>query len=296
METFLETLATFLNRELFRIGETPLTPGAMVVFLAIVGGFAVASRVFRQAVLQRALRRMRVDEGTQFTVLRVAHYMVVTLGVLVAFQTVGVDLSGIVVVFGLLSVGIGFGLQNITSNFISGLILLFERPIRVGDRVTVGGTEGDVVEINMRATIIRSLHNISIIVPNSDFVSTQVVNWSHRDPRIRLDLDVGVSYASDLDTVLRTLREVAESHEAVLRDPAPDVLHLGFGDSAWNMRLRVWIDEPKRHPVIRSELNCAIVRAFAANGVEIPFPQRDLHVRSSVRLPVATAGDAAEGA
>ena len=127
---------------------------------------------------------------------------------IVAFQTIGINLSGLAVIFGLLSVGIGFGLQNVVSNFIAGLILLFERPISVGDRVTVGDTEGDVMEIKIRATIIRSLNNISIIVPNSEFISGRVINWSHGDAKVRLEIEVGVSYNSDLDLVLASLKEV----------------------------------------------------------------------------------------
>jgi len=151
-----------------------------------------------------------------------------------------------------------------------------------------GNQQGDVEEINMRSTTVRSLNNISIIVPNSDFISGMVVNWSHGDQKIRLDIDVGVSYGSDLDAVLRSLREVADEHPEVLKEPLPDVLHTGFGDSSWKMMLRVWIGDPKRNPVIRSEINCAIVRKFRQNGVEIPFPQRDLHVRSPLPVPFLT--------
>jgi small-conductance mechanosensitive channel len=191
------------------------------------------------------------------------------------------------VIFGLLSVGLGFGLQNVASNFVSGLILLFERPIQVGDRVLVGDTEGDVQAINMRATTVRSLENISIIVPNSEFISSQVTNWSHGDPKIRLLIDVGVSYNSDLDTVLDALHEAATENPETLNDPAPDVLFRGFGDSSWNLTLRLWIANPRGHHVIRSDINCAIVRKFREKGVEIPFPQRDLHVRSPLPIPFA---------
>ena len=169
----------------------------------------------------------------------------------------------------------------------AGLILLFERPIKVGDRITVGNTEGDVVEINIRSTTILSLNNIAIILPNSEFVSSTVINWTYGDQKIRLEIDVGVSYNSDLDTVVRCLREVAEEQPEVLTNPGPEVLHAGFGDSSWNMRLRAWIGDPKRHPHVRSALNCAIVRKFRENGVEISFPQRDLHVRPP--LPVLLA-------
>ncbi|NIV15389.1 MAG: mechanosensitive ion channel, partial [Aliifodinibius sp.] len=131
-------------------------------------------------------------EGVSYSLIRITQYLIMIAGVVISFQFIGVDLSGLVFIFGLLSVGIGFGLQNITSNFVSGLVLLIERPIRVGDRVTVGDTLGDVLEINMRSTTIRTLTNISIIVPNSEFTSSNVINWSHGDPKVRLDLAIGV--------------------------------------------------------------------------------------------------------
>ncbi|HYT56414.1 MAG TPA: mechanosensitive ion channel domain-containing protein, partial [Verrucomicrobiae bacterium] len=198
----------------------------------------------------------------------------------------GIDLTGLAIILGFLSVGIGFGLQNITSNFVAGLILLLERPIKVGDRIMVGNQEGDVVEINMRSTTIRTLNNVAVIVPNSEFVSSKVENWSYGDETVRVDVNVGVSYESDLETVIRSLREVAAEHPQVLKNPAPDVLHTGFGDSAWNMRLRIWLEDSQRHLEVHSEINCAIVRKFQQNRVEIPFPQRDLHVRSPLPIPI----------
>jgi small-conductance mechanosensitive channel len=144
-------------------------------------------------------------------------------------------------------------------------------------------------------TIQRLTHYIiviigAIIVPNSEFISQRVTNWSHGDPKLRLDVDVGVSYGSDLDTVIRCLEEVAAENASILKDPPPEVMHLGFGDSAWNMQLRCWIKEPKGHWRVLSELNCAIVRKFREKGVEIPFPQRDLHVRSSIPFPLKGTG------
>ena len=200
------------------------------------------------------------------------------IGIILSFQFIGINLSGLAVIFGLLSVGIGFGLQNVTSNFVAGVILLFERPIKIGDRVTVGGTEGDVTAINFRSTTIRSLNNITFIVPNSEFISKEVINWSHGDLKIRMDIEVGVSYNSDLDKVLTALKEIAEENENILKFPQSDVLFKSFGDSSWNMMLRVWIANPKVHHILRSEINCAIVRKFRGMGIEIPFPQRDLHL------------------
>lgn len=285
----LALLERVFEMKLFEVNKTPITPMSLIMFVLVIGAFGLLARFLRRVLVAKLLSRLEIEEGTRYNLMRLTQYVVMIVGVIVAFQFIGIDLSGLAVIFGLLSVGIGFGLQNITSNFVAGLILLFERTIKVGDRVTVGDTEGDVVEINIRSTMIRSLQNISIIVPNSEFVSSTVINWSHGDTRIRLEVEVGVSYQSDLDIVLRSLQEVAEENSEVLRQPAPEVLHRGFGDSAWNMQLRAWIDNPKRYHQVRSALHCAIVRKFRANSVEIPFPQRDLHVRSPLPVPLITS-------
>lgn len=282
IENFISHLFQY---KLFEINRTPITPSSVIMFVIVITVFYFVSRLLQRVLQHKILTRFRIDKGTQYTMSRVSHYIIMVIGGLLAFQFIGIDLSGLAVIVGLLSVGIGFGLQNVTSNFIAGLILLFERPIKIGDRVTVGHTEGDVLAINMRSTTIRSLNNISIIVPNSEFVSSQVINWSHGDPKVRLVVDVGVSYNSDLDEVMRSLREVAEESPSVLKHPEPDVLFSGFGDSSWNMKLRVWLKDPENYYKILSDINCAIVRKFRENGVEIPFPQRDLHVRSPLPVP-----------
>ena len=205
------------------------------------------------------------------------------------------DLSGLTVVAGLLSVGIGFGLQNTASNFISGLILLFERPIKVGDWITVGEVSGDVREINLRSTTVITPDNISIIVPNSEFVSGRVVNWSHGERKIRVHIPVGVAYGSDVELVTRVLLEEAERHSGVMRTPAPKVWFTGFGDSSLNFELLAWIPEPTARPQVISDLNYAIDSAFRRNNVEIPFPQRDVHVRSGELPRLRTERGAEDG-
>ncbi len=274
-----------MHYRLFEINKTAITLSSLIMFFAVIFVFSLISKLLRQLASSQIFSHLVVDEATQYTLNRISHYVIMIIGALVAFQFIGIDLTGLAVILGFLSVGIGFGLQNITSNFVAGLILLFERPIKVGDRVTVGDQEGDVMEIKMRSTTIRTLNNISVIVPNSNFVSATVVNWSYGDRRVRLEIEVGVSYGSDLEKVLRVLKEVGDEHPEVLKNPLSEVLHAGFGDSAWNMKLRVWIAEPQRHPQISSELHCAIVRKFRENGIEIPFPQRDLNVRSPLPVP-----------
>jgi small-conductance mechanosensitive channel len=282
--------AHVFHYKLFEINRTPVTLSSLVMFVVVITVFFSVSRVLQNLLRNKILAHFRIDKGTQFTMSRISHYLVMIVGLVVAFQFIGIDLSGLAVILGLLSVGIGFGLQNITSNFIAGIILLFERPIKIGDRVTVGRTEGDVVAINMRSTTVQSLNNIAIIVPNSEFISTQVINWSHGDPKVRLVVEVGVSYSSDLDLVIRALREVADESPDVLKAPDPDVLLSSFGDSACKMELRVWLPDPYRYYLIRSGINCAIVRKFKQLGIEIPFPQRDLTIRAPLPVPFVVKG------
>ncbi|HQU73700.1 MAG TPA: mechanosensitive ion channel [Calditrichia bacterium] len=280
-ETLWEYITALLDYTIFTINQTPITLFSLVMFLMVFLGFWLFS-FFLQRVLRRQIfKRMKVEHSLGFNLTRILHYLIMVIGAIIAFQFIGIDFSGLAVIFGFLSVGIGFGLQNITANFISGLILLFERPIRVGDRVSVGETVGDVITINMRSTVIRTLNNVSIIVPNSDLISKEVTNWSVDDPRVRLDLPVGVSYNSDLDTVVKTLTKVALSNKLVLKKPAPEVHLREFGDSSWNMQLRVWLESPLPYEKARNQLNQAMVHAFREAGIEIPFPQRDVHIKEA---------------
>lgn len=286
IESILGMIHKILNMRLFTITQTDITLSVLIVFFVLFFAVLIFSRFIARRAVQKILSRAHIDEGLQYTFQRITEYTLILIGAIIVFQFIGINLSGLAVIFGLLSVGIGFGLQNITSNFISGLILLLERPIKIGDRVRVGGIEGDVLEINIRSTTVRSLDNISIIVPNSEFIISQVINLSHGDLKLRMDIDVGVSYDSDLDSVLHSLREVAQENPEILKDPQPLVHLTEFADSAWNMKLRVWIDNPKRHQIVRSDINCAIVRKFREQGIVIAYPQRDLHVCSSVPLPL----------
>lgn len=278
---YFNYLHDLLSTTLFKLQNTPVTVMSLVVFLIFLLGAVLLGRIVKRVLEKNILPRFGLEPGLIYNFGRVSNYIIVSIGVIISFQFVGVDLSSLAVIFGLLSVGIGFGLQNITSNFISGLIVLFERPISVGDRVKVGGVEGDVIEINIRSTKIRTLNNISIIVPNQEFVGSQVINYSHGDSTYRLDVEVGVSYSSNLDTVIKTLRDVGEQHPKVLKYPPVQVHLASFGNSSWDMQLRVWIPDVKEYPKIRNEINQSIVRKFRENNIEIPFPQRDMHFRSS---------------
>lgn len=285
-KTFMEIITDFFNSYLFTLNQTKVYVSSIILFIIVLTMFWIVSTFFTKFLLNRLLTKLKVEKGLHFTFSKITHYLIMVIGTVMAFQFVGLDLSALVVVFGFLSVGIGFGLQNITSNFVSGLILLFERPIKIGDRVTVGDTEGDVTAINMRSTTIRSLNNISIIVPNSEFVSAQVINWSHGDLKVRLDVEVGVSYESNLDLVIKALNEVADENKHVLKKPKPEFIFNNFGNSSWNVEIRVWLKDPYKYYQIRSSVNCDIVKKFRQYDIEIPFPQQDLHVRSPLPVPV----------
>ncbi len=275
----LAYIGDFLQLTLFNIADTPVTFLSILIFILFIVAFSYSASVVKQLLQNTILPRFINDKGLRYTLGRMSQYVIVIIGLFVSFQFLGVDLTGLAVVFGFLSVGIGFGLQNVTSNFISGLIVLFERPISVGDRVEVNGIEGDVEEINIRSTKIKTMDNISIIVPNSEFVSKDVINYSHGDPSYVLVVDVGVSYNSNLDTVLNALDEVALESKHVMRKPKHRVQLRSFGDSAWNMKLLVMIPNVRDRFIVLDELNQAIVRKFEEYNIEIPFPQRDINIR-----------------
>ena len=271
----------------------PFLPGTsvsailLIQALLIVLASAVFSRLFIRFARRRIFIRYKIKEGVQESISRIIHYVFIILGVIIALDHLGINMTTLAALGAVLMVGIGFGMQNITSNFISGFIILFERPIQAGDFVEVTGVLGRVTAIKARSTTINTMDNISIIVPNSQFISESLTNWSYKDPRTRLHVHVGVSYGSDVELVRETLLEVGSTQPDVLKDPEPRVLFREFGESSLNFDLLVWTDKPLNQFIIRSDLNFAIVEAFRRKGVEIPFPQRDLHVRSSI--PIMTS-------
>ena len=264
-----------IRKKLVFLGDVTITPAVLITMALIILVSILASRL-----LQRMLRRMHIKEGAKEAICRILHYAIITLGAFIAVEQAGIDLTALAAVSAVLMVGIGFGLQNITNNFISGPILLFERPVQVGDYVEVSGVQGCVRSIRARSTMVETLDSVSIIVPNSNFIAQNVTNWSYQDAKVRIHISVGVSYSSDVDLVGETLLRVGKSHPEVLQNPEPRIQFLEFGDSSLNFDLLVWIDDPSRQYFVRSDLNFAIVNAFREEGITIPFPQRDLHLRS----------------
>lgn len=274
----MDRLAAILHFPLFEIGGQAITPVRLAILtLTFLITLFVARAARRQ--MERRLARY-LEPGPRYTVARLSQYAIWAVGLIVALNLVNINVTAFAVVAGALGIGVGFGLQNIVANFVAGLVLLFERPIKVQDRVTVENIEGNVVEINFRSTTLQTNDNITIIVPNSEFINRSVINWSHGDPNVRIHVPVGVAYGSNVELVTRTLLAVAFGMEDVLADPPPTVRFTEFGDSSLNFELLVWTDQPTRHPLLRSNLNYAIEAAFRRQNIEIPFPQRDVHIKS----------------
>ena len=279
-EEFIRKFRDIFELKLFALGETDITLITIANIILVIVVFFVASKYLRRLFRRRILPRFKLDAGAQFVILRLIHYVLMIVGILFAFNLAGIQLTSLTVVFGLVGVGLAFGLQNITSNFVSGIILLFETSVSVGDYINVGETSGRVLAINMRSTTVITPDNITLIVPNSRFIEETVTNWSVRDPKIRITIPAGVAYGSDTQLVTKLLLKAAEDHPEVLLEPKPDVLFKEFGDSSLNFELRVWIPNP--NPMTRfnvvSDLNYAIDAAFRGNNIEIPFPQQDVHL------------------
>lgn len=283
---FFNGLQQVFDYPLIKFGHTEFTPLSLAKVLMWLFLVLVLQYFLRRLVAQRVLRHTRLDAPLQYAISRFAGYVFVAIGFYVALQVNGVDLSSLAVIAGAIEVGLGFGLQNVIHNLVSGLIILAERPIAIGHRVEVGEVAGQVSRISLRSTTVITNDNISIIVPNSDFISNKVTNWSYGDPRVRIRLPVGVAYGTDIEKFRTVLLAVAAAHSKVLQDPAPEVFFNGFGDSSLNFELAVWTSEMTPKPRrFRSELYYAIEKALRENHIEIPFPQRDVHVRSGSFMP-----------
>jgi len=223
-----------------------------------------------------------MEPGLQHSITTISIYLLWGLGIVMALSVLGVSSTSLAVIFGALSIGIGFGLQNIFNNFISGIILLLERPIQVGDAIEIGGVWAEVKKINIRATIVQTFDNASLIIPNSEFISNQVTNWSFKEPSLRRKVTVGVAYGSDVELVRETLLEIADRAPYILKKPKPDVLFDDHGDSALIFILRYWTTI-KYYYTTSTSIRFAIDRLFKERNIEIAFPQRDIHIRSTVK-------------
>src|SRR5882724_12374706 len=262
-----------------------VTLSILQIFLLIallIGVFWLSSRT-KRFLFNRFLSRSGIDRALQHAIAQIVGYIVLIVGIFIVLDNAGIHLGALTVFAGAVGVGVGFGLQNIASNFISGLVILAERPITIGDRVEVAGIAGQVQQIRARSTVIRTNDNITMIVPNTKFIDSPVTNWTYGDPRVRFRIPVGVAYGSDVNKVREALIGAGRSNPHVLHDPAPSVFLKQFGENAIDFELVVWSSEmsyrPRRY---RSDLNFAMEQKLREAGIEIAFPQRDLHIRSGV--------------
>ena len=276
-DPWVAIISSYLT-EGFQIGSLNVTPtllgGGLLAFALILN----LTRYIKNNILPHGLKYTRLDRGAREAVASLVGYSGVAVAILIALSITGVQMQNIAIIAGALSVGIGFGLQNIVNNFISGLILLFERPIRRGDWIVTGDTEGYVKSINIRSTQIQTFDRADVIVPNSELITAKVTNWMLRDPYGRISIPIGVGYDSDVVKVHKMLLDIAKEHPMVMQNhhllSGPKVLFIDFGDNSLNFELRCFIHDIDQRMNVVSELNFAIVEAFREQGIEIPFPQR----------------------
>ena len=249
---------------------------ALVVLIATWASFRNVPGLVEIVVLQR----LPLDSGSRYALSTVMRYLIAIIGVLVAAATMGLAWSNVQWLAAALTFGLAFGLQEIFANFVSGLIILAERPVRMGDTVTVSNVTGTVTRIRMRATTITDWERKELIIPNKTFITSDVINWTLSDTTLRITIPVGVSYEADIDKVEKLLYKIAGKNKVVLEDPKPQVLFKSFGDSTLDYELRVYIPSIEHLVSIRHEMHTTIIKEFRKAGIEIAFPQRDLHVRS----------------
>ncbi len=280
----------------FRIGGITISIANLLTAIAILLAVLVFTRFIQRTTDTRIFEKTRMDMGLRNTLRTLIGYAGIVTGAMMAIAALGFPLGNLAIVAGALSVGIGFGLQSIVNNFVSGLILLFERPIRVGDWIVTASGDGFVRRINVRSTEIEAFDGSTIIVPNSELISSSVTNWTHKNRATRVIIPVGVSYSADSEIVSNLLMDCVRDNGKVMSYPAPVIFFSGFGESSLDFEVRVFVDVDNRIS-LQTELRHAILKALRASGIEIPFPQRDLHVRSAAPGTVfpAPADKAEEG-
>ncbi|MBE9573915.1 MAG: mechanosensitive ion channel [Proteobacteria bacterium] len=279
----ISTELSWLNKgiSIGKVKITILNVCYVIIFLLLV---SYISRIIRKALQDEVLPRTRLDIGARASLVNVVIYSLWVLAIYTGINILGIDLSSLAFMAGALGIGIGFGLQNIVNNFISGIILLFDPSIQVGDMVQIGEDWGTINRINIRTTIVQTFDNAALIIPNSHMLSDRVTNWSYKDPKVRRQVDVGVAYGSDVQLVRTVLLRIVNDMPEIMDDPAPRVDFTDFADSALIFRARFWITSPEFWLTAPTELRFRIDEEFKKNGIEIAFPQQDIHIRSASGL------------
>ena len=272
----LETILDYLREPLVVLSGTQISALTVLTAILIIIVAKVVSVVVGRSI-ERLLAKSEIDKGVRFAAARITRYIIILIGIFVAIGTLGIDTSAIMGAAAVLLVGIGFGLQKLAENFISGLLVLIERPVRKGDFIDAGGVLGVVDDIGLRATRVTSRDGVQIL-PNSHLMSNIVINYSQPSHERRFQIDIGVAYGTDLEMASKVILDVAKAESKVLDTPAPEVRHMGFGDNAIHLILLVWIAEAYEDLIVGSRLRFALDKAFRANNISIPFPQRDVRI------------------
>lgn len=288
------TLGKTVLTSRFERGAMSISIGDLLIFFLTVWAAYLLSAFIRFVLEEDVYPRTRITPGRSYATSSLLHYVVLAIGFVAAIALLGVDLSKITVLAGAFSVGIGFGLQSIVNNFVSGLIVLFERPIDKGDSVEIGNLRGTVQRIGIRASVVRTFQGADIIVPNSQFIAEKVTNWTHGDRSMRIELPIGVDYGTSPKRAIAVLEATARAHPDVLREPPPQAVFIGFGDSSINFELRAWTDEFAHATQIRTDLATAVYDAVKEAGMSFPFPQREVRMLGdSGSAPSVRANNAA---
>lgn len=281
VQQWLAQIKAVLDIPLLMLGKTQLTLWMLLYLIIFIFLLFYLSGKLKDWVVLRLLARSHIEVGVRQAMGLIVRYFVIAIGFVVILQTAGIDLSALNVLAGAVGIGLGFGLTNIINNFFSGLIILFERPIKVGDRIEVGNVLGNVLAINVRSTTVITNDRVVIIVPNSKFIAENVINWSYSARMARFRIPVTVAYGSDVRQVEKLLIEAAHEVSEILDDPPPSVRFLEFQDSGLYFELRAWSEKLlDRKGQLTSLINFAIYEKFNAHGIEFPYPQRDVHIRS----------------
>lgn len=279
LETRFSKYISWLNSGI-TVGGTKITIMNIAYVILFLFFITFTSRILKKTLQKNIFPRTRLEIGTRASLVNIINYSFWVLGIIIGINLLGINLSSLTFIIGALGVGIGFGLQNIVNNFISGIILLFDSSIQVGDMVQIGNDWGTVSRINIRTTIVQTFDNASLIIPNSEMLSNKVTNWSFKDPKIRLQVKVGVAYGSDVQLVRNVLNKILNDLPDILKDPAPRVDFSDFGDSALIFTIRFWIPSTSVWLSAPTEFRFKIDEEFKKNNIEIAFPQRDIHIRS----------------
>jgi small-conductance mechanosensitive channel len=259
----------------------------LLILGGLIWGLFLIAKTFSDLLQSRILRVTGMSRSAQEIVAIVVRYIFIFIGIIILLQIWGLDLSSLTILASALGVGIGFGFQDIAKNFGSGLVLLFERPIQVGDFIELGEYQGIVERVGARSTLIKTIDGVSIIIPNSRFLEEELTNWDHENPVSGIRLPIGVAYGSDVEAVRAALTDIAKANPDILSKPAPQVLFKGFGDSSLDFELRVWTNKPSKQFIIKSNLFFQIEAILRKRNIEIPFPQRDLHVRGNLPIELS---------